>query len=122
MSDFAMDTATGDVDLSRDDLYFVTGADAVAQHLLIRLRTYKGEWFLDQRVGIPYYSQILVKNPNLAAIQSVYRRAIESTPGVDALTSISLEFDTANRQLTLRFTAVLEGETVARDFTEVFIL
>lgn len=121
MSDFAMTTA-GDIDLSRDDLYFVTGADAVAQHLRIRLRVFKGEWFLDTRVGIPYYSQILVKNPNLAAIQSVYRRAITSTPGVDTLERIGLALDARTRVMTLTFSAKLLGETVARDFTEVFIL
>lgn len=122
MTDFALDPATGDVDLSRDDLYFVTGADAVAQHLQIRLRVFKGEWFFDTRVGIPYYSQIFVKNPNLAAIQTVFRRAITSTPGVDSLERIDSQFDASTREYTLTFSALLAGETVARDFTEVLIL
>lgn len=121
MTDLAMTTA-GDVDLTRDDFYFVTGADAVAQHLLCRLRVYKGEWFLDTRVGIPYYSQIFVKNPNLAAIQSVYRRAVTSTPGVDTLERIDVALDAATREMTLTFSAKLLGETVARDFTLEFIL
>ena len=121
MSDLALDTF-GELDLSRDDLYFVTGADAVAQHLKIRLRFVLGEWFLDTRVGIPYRSQIWVKNPNLAAIQSVYRRAIASTPGVDELQRIDLALDASTRQLRVSFSAKLEGEDVARDFTEVFIL
>lgn len=122
MSDFALDPATGDIDLSTGDLRFVTGADAVEQHLRIRLRIYLGAWFLDTRVGIPYYSQILVKNPNLAAIESVYRRAITDTPGVDSLERIDLTFDTSTRRLDLTFSAKLAGEDVARDFSEVFIL
>jgi len=122
MSDFALNPATQDVDLSRDDLYFVTGADAIAQHLLIRLRIYQGEWFLDTRVGIPYYQQIFRKNPNLAAIQTIYRDAITTTPGVDTLERIDLDFDTPTRRLGIEFSAKLEGETVARDFTLEFIL
>ncbi len=121
MSDFKLD-AFGELDLSSDDLVFVTGADAVAQHLKIRLRFVQGEWFLDQRVGLPYFTQIWVKNPNLAAIQSVFRRAIITTPGVDVLERIDQEFDSATRQLEIDFSAKLEGEDVARDFTEVFIL
>jgi hypothetical protein len=121
MSDFAL-TTDGDLDISRDDIFFVTGADAVAQHLKIRLRFVKGEWFLDQRVGIPYYSQIWVKNPNLAAIRSTYRNAILSTPGVDAIERLDLGFEAATRELTLSFSARLEGESVARDFSEVFTL
>ena len=122
MSDFKLDPVTGDLDLSTGDLQFVTGADAVAQHLLIRLRFYRAEWFLDTRVGIPYYSQILVKNPNLAAIRTTYRQAILSTPGVETLERMDLEFDAATRELALDFSAKLLGETVARDFSEVFIL
>lgn len=122
MTDFAMDLATGDLDLSRDDIHFVTDADAVAQHLKIRLRFIRGEWFLDQRVGIPYQSQIWVKNPNLAAIQTIYRRAIVSTPGVDKLERLDLSLDAAVRQLRLDFSAKLAGENIARDFSEVFIL
>jgi len=121
MSDLALDNF-GELDLSRDDLRFVTGADAVAQQLKIRLRFVKGEWFLDQRVGLPYRSQIWVKNPNLAAIQSVYRRAIATTPGVDELQRIDLALDAATRELSVSFSAKLAGEDTARDFTEVFIL
>jgi len=121
MSDFALDV-NRDIDISRDDLYFVTGADAVAQHLLIRLRFFKAEWFLDQRVGIPFYTQVFVKNPNLAAIQTTFRRAIVSTSGVDTLERIDVDLDTPTRELTIQFSAKLAGETVARDFSEVFIL
>lgn len=121
MSDLALDTF-GELDLSRDDLYFVTGADAVAQHLKIRLRFVRGEWFLDQRVGIPYRTQIWVKNPNLGVIATVFRRAINSTPGVQSLERLDYNFDTSSREYTLTFSAKLEGENVARDFTEVFIL
>jgi hypothetical protein len=122
MSDWQLDAATGDIDLSAGDLVFVTGADAVAQHLKIRLRFVRGEWFLDQRVGIPYRSQIWVKNPNLAAIRTTYRRSILSTPGVDKLERIDLSFDAPTREMRLEFSAKLAGETVARDFSEVFIL
>lgn len=121
MSDLKLNTF-GELDLSTDDLVFISGADAVAQHLKIRLRFVRGEWFLDQRVGIPYYSQIWVKNPNLAAIQSVFRRAIVTTPGVEALERIDQQFDAATRELSLSFSAKLEGEDISRDFTEVFVL
>lgn len=121
MSDLALDTF-GNLDLTNDDLSFVTGADAVAQHLRIRLRFIRGEWFLDQRVGLPYFEQVWVKNPNLGAVQATYRRAITTTPGVESLERFDQSFDPATRELTITFSAKLEGEDVARDFTEVFIL
>jgi len=84
MKDLKLDTF-GELDLSSGDLQFVTGADAVAQHLRIRLRFFLGEWFLDTRVGIPYFSVFFIKQPNLAAIEAIYRRAIQTVPGVDSL-------------------------------------
>jgi hypothetical protein len=45
-----------------------------------------------------------------------------STPGVEILERLDLALDSATRQLTLEFTAKLDGEDVARNFTEVFIL
>lgn len=122
MSDFALD-AFGALDLSTNDFRLLTGADAVAQHLEFRLAFFQGEWFRDQRIGIPYLQQIFaVKNPNLVAIRGVFRIAITTTPGVEQLERIDLTFDRSTRELRLDFSAKLAGEDVARDFSMVFIL
>ena len=121
MSDFKLD-ADGNLDLSTNDLQLVTGADAIAQHLLIRLRMFRGEWFLDRRIGIPYFQSILVKSPNLTAVRGIYRTAITSTPGVIRVEKFSLDFERSTRELQVPFSALLDGEEVARDFSEVFIL
>lgn len=121
MKDFKLDTF-GQLDLSSGDLQFVTGADAVAQHLKIRLRFFSGEWFLDTRIGIPYFASFFVKQPNLSAIESIYRRAITTTPGVDKLERYDQTFDRDTRELSVSFSARLAGDDVATDFNEVFIL
>jgi hypothetical protein len=97
--------ANGDLLLEKGDLVLVTGRDAIAQHLSIRLRTFLGEWFLDRRVGMPYFEQILVKDPNLAAVKALYRRAILTTPGVTDLKRLELTADAVNRSLTVSFLA-----------------
>lgn len=121
MSDLALDTF-GELDWVGNDLYFVTGADAVAQHLKIRLRLIRGEWFLDTRAGVPYYSQIWVKNPNLSAIEAVFRQAIITTPGVEKLERYDQSFEVSTREFSISFTAKLEGDDIPRDFSEVFVL
>jgi hypothetical protein len=99
----------GDLALEAGDLKLVDGLDAIAQDIQIRLRTFKGGWFLDERVGVPYYEDILVKNPNLAHIRSLYRKAIVETPGVVELLELELALDDANRQLTVSFKALTEA-------------
>ena len=112
---------TGDLDLSEDGLQLVDGNDAIEQHLLIRLRLVKGEWFLDERVGTPYYSRVLIKNPDLEAVRLVFRRVILTTPGILSLSSFSLTLDTTTRVASLSFTATKDdGATFV--FAEEFIV
>lgn len=120
MADFKLDEF-GDLDLSSGDIEIVRGADAIAQHLKIRLRSVRGNWFLDQRVGLPYFKQILVKSPNLIAVRSIFRAAITSTPGVIELQRFDLSFDRSTRILLLNFSALLDGEDAARDFSLEFV-
>jgi len=95
----------GDLAIENGDLVLLTGADAIRQHLKIRLRTFKGEWFLDQRLGVPYFDKILVKNPSLPQVTSLYRKVITDTPGVTALLDLAVSLDNAARRLTVTFAA-----------------
>jgi hypothetical protein len=118
--DLKLDT-TGDLDISDDALHLVDGADAIAQHVQIRLRLFKGEWFLDAEVGLPYYDTVLVKAPDLLAIRSVIRQAILETPGVASLDGFEMEFDRAARSLAVSFTATTDdGQQL--DFSRRFVI
>ena len=114
-------TADGDLDFSSNNFSIVTGDDELVQKLFVRLQFFLGEWFLDERVGIPYYQEILKKNPNLVSVRRIFRDTIVTTNGVEDLDTFNFEFDRATRALTMSFTAVkTEGGTI--DFNEEFIL
>jgi hypothetical protein len=121
MADLKLDPLTGDLDLTGDALSIVDGDDALTQHLAIRLRFFLGEWALDTRVGFPYFDQVLVKNPDLVTIRSLYREAILETPGVQSITRFDLSVDAAARRMSLDFTvSKTDGGTL--DFTREFIV
>ncbi len=93
------------------DLTLVSGVDAIRQHLSQRLKTFMGEWFLDTRIGVPYFQQVLVKNPDPVVLDSVFKAVIVNTPGILELTDFALQVDRSTRQLKLTFTAATtEGE------------
>lgn len=120
MADLALDKNTHDLDLTGDQLSLVSGVDAIRQHLAIRLQLFRGEWFLDTRVGIPYYQSILIKNPDLIAVRGIYTQAILATPGVESIGKFDLTFDTSIRKLVISFECVVDtGETLT--FTEFVI-
>jgi hypothetical protein len=121
MADLALDTLTGDLDITGDELHVIDGDDAIIQHLAIRLRLFRGEWFLDETIGMPYYERVLVKNPDLVAVRSAFRQAIITTPGIASLDKFSLALDSATRKLTVEFTAIKDsGGTL--DFSREFVI
>ena len=108
--DLALNNA-GDLDLTPSgELVLLDGIDAIAQHIRIRLRFFLGEWFLDQRVGIPYFQQLLGQKPNETAVKSIFRAAILSTPGIESISEMSVDFDGSTRRLGIAFTAITTGE------------
>lgn len=84
----------------------VTGATEKAQKITNRLRFFEGEWFLDTRLGVPYYRVVLIKNPDLEIVKRLLRRAILSVPGIADVVELALTLDAATRNLDYEFRAV----------------
>lgn len=95
----------GDLDIVDGDLVINDGVQAILQAILQNCRTFLGEWFLDNQVGLPFFQQILVKNPDQAKIDAIFQNAIMGTPGVLQLMTYSFRVDVATRQLFLSFQA-----------------
>lgn len=103
----------GDLALENGTLAFVGGPRLVRQRLVSRFRFFSGEWFLDQRQGVPYFRDVLIKNPDLGVVRSLFRRLILSTPGVLGLDSYELHYDQRERRLTFSFEARVAGGVVS---------
>ncbi len=94
----------GDLEMNKmGDLQLTMKGDAVRQYVQQRLRTFLGEWFLDLDVGVPYFQDILVKNPNINQIDGIFKNIILTTPGVVELLSFTMDFDQTVRSLTVEF-------------------
>lgn len=72
----------GDLLVVDGDLVLVTGAEEIRQNIVQRLRVFLGEWFLDINDGIPFFQQILVKNPDQGKIDDLLINRVTGTPGV----------------------------------------
>ena len=75
--------------------------DVVGQRLLILLRTWKTEWFLDTEYGLPYMQQILGHKTSKAAVDLIFQKAILAENGVKELTFFESTF--VNRQYSMTF-------------------
>lgn len=107
MADLKLTTA-GDLDISSGDYELIDGINAIAQDVKIRLRFFLGEWFLDTRIGVPYFTKILGQKPRENVVRSILRQAILTTPGVLEVSSMSIDFEGAPRRLDVAFTATTD--------------
>ena len=85
--------------LRNGDWAFAVDREGIQQRISQVLKTIAGEWFLDLDYGLPYFEQILVKNPNLPSVQDIFRRALLSVKGVSSVERLTLSLDTPNRIL-----------------------
>lgn len=79
------------------------GIDRVVQDLRIRLWFFLGEWFLNISAGVPFYQDIKIKNPDLNAIEAIFKEVIFNTDDVLEIISFDLDFNSAQRKMTVQF-------------------
>lgn len=103
MIDFKLDTSTHDIVFDPYDIAIVDGVEALKQRLKQRLLLFRGEWFLDLNAGVPYFSDVFIKQPRRNILESAFKREIVGDPEVTALTSFELSFQ-SERTISLAFT------------------
>ncbi len=110
--------ATHDMHLDGSDIAFTTEDNMVKQRLTIRLQFLYQEWFLDNRVGLPYTQFIFLQGSDLDDIYSIFQQEIINTEDVDDIVSLDLTPDTENKGLRVDF-SVNKGSIT--DYVDVSI-
>ncbi len=109
MTSFLLDDC-GDISIKNGRVEIVRNADAVRQRWLIYIRTFLGEWFLDQSIGVPYTQQILKKQVTRQILKQAFTTASLEVPGILQVVSVIVtELDVARRTATIDITCVIDG-------------
>lgn len=82
-----------------------SGAEALRQKVVHRLKLFKGEWFLDISRGVPYFQNILGENISLSLATQILTNEIKKEPEVVDVQNISFNFDSTRR--TYGYTATI---------------
>lgn len=101
--DLYLDLDKHDLIIVDGDLVITSGTHLILQNLKMRISTFYGEWFLDTSVGIRYFEDILVKNPNLAQIQGLIKSTILDTKGVNKILEFNIDYNARARTATINF-------------------
>ncbi len=104
-------TSTGDLAIVDGELAFVTGQDAIAQHIAFRLRTFLNESRYNLSEGPPWTQVILRPGTPQQSIKFILEQIVVETPGVTGCTITTFEIDPETRAATVAGTAqTIEGE------------
>lgn len=75
---------------------------SVSQRLVMRLKTFKGEWFMNTSYGFPYFQEVLGKKINKHAVDEIFRREILKERGVKNLSNFKSTL-TKDRKYSIEF-------------------
>jgi hypothetical protein len=97
----------------------VSAPTPLDQRISCRLKTFQGEYWIDITLGIPYFTEILKKNPDMAVIRSLFASEIQKVIGVKTLESCTASLDRANRRLLVEFKCTGTDDLTYYSTTEV---
>ena len=108
MRDDILLDGSGDLHISETGDISLT--DSIRQAVVVRLKWFEGEWRFAPEYGVPYFDNMLVKNPNLVKIRSLIRAEIMSVESVTDVKNITINVDKHNRtaKITLDITTYEE--------------
>ena len=83
----------------RGNLVIEQGLEAVRQRVLQRLHFVRGEWFLSESDGVPYYQDIFGQPYGEGLAARVIASEVSNVAGVDNVEVVSSFLDSAGRRL-----------------------
>lgn len=89
--------------------------NSVAQKIRIRLLWFAGEWRWNKEEGMPYFSDLLIKNPDTDYFESLIREKIFEVEEVVDVKEVSVTYDNKTRAAVIRFTAFTDFERIQEE-------
>lgn len=109
---FALSLDGHDVTVVDGRFALVTGPEAIAQRIRHTLRFFLGEYFLDIRLGTPYFEEFFGKGKDRGRMRAVIRQRIAGVKGVIDVPRITLELDRATRNIAIQWEARIQSGAV----------
>jgi len=100
---------TTDYDLLIEDynLKFTSDdAEFLSQKIENVLKTFKGEFFANETIGLPYFTEILGKRNDINPVITIFKNAILDIKEVQELVEFSVDYDGSLRVFSVDFTVI----------------
>ena len=91
------------------------------QRIDCTLRTFQGEWWLDPSEGVPYFTDIFKKSPDLATVRQALATVIQRVPGVQRIDRLEVSLNRGTRVLSVDFQVTGTDKVAYYRVTEVAV-
>lgn len=82
-------TGKNDLTIKNGKVVTINGVDEVQQRIVIALRHYWEEYFLNVPAGVPWY-ELILGNKDIAQAEAILREVVFGVPGVVSILNFSL--------------------------------
>lgn len=89
--------------------------NSVSQKIRIRLLWFEGEWRWNVTEGMPYFTHLLVKNPDIDYFESLVRKKIFEVDEVVEVKDVRIDFDRRTRDSVIHYVAITDHETIKEE-------
>lgn len=89
--------------------------NSVAQKIRIRLLWFEGEWRWNVEEGLPYMTDLLIKNPDTDYFESLIREKIFEVEEVVDVKDVQVVFDRRAREAVISYVALTDYETIREE-------
>ena len=111
-TDIMLDSS-GDLMITKDGDIVIK--QSVSQRIKIKVRWLAGEWRWNEDEGLPYLTDLFVKNPDTDRFEMLIREAIFDVEGVTAVDDVRVTYDRSTRKGSIRYTAYAGAEIIKEE-------
>ena len=120
MKNLYLDPETNDITLSNYNLRVTaTTTEFLSQKIENTLKTISGEFFANEFLGIPYFTEILGKPQDINVVVSIFRNAVIAIPEVSEIVEFGVTFNAVTRIFEIDYTVKAVDGLIVSSTTEV---
>lgn len=102
-----------DIDLTSGSIQFLTGIEGLRQRHETRLKVFRGEWYFNESLGIPYIGNVLgIKSFRVSDMKAIFVEELMKVPETSLITEMFFDDgDIGERKLSMRYSATMTDTT-----------
>ena len=107
---------------SEGDIFVSETADisvkqSIRQEVKILLRWFFAEWRFGPELGLPYFEEVFIKNPDTTAIARIVRSEAAKADGVKEIRGVKVTVDRKTREAVIKFTIITDYGSLMEEVT-----